>query len=73
MFPPILFESCAVYDGTQTTPVFFKYCPSFKSCAVYDGTQTAPVFVSTLPWFESCAVYDGTQTKSTLWNDTLQV
>ena len=59
---PYKFESCAVYDGTQTPDLVDVQFPMFESCAVYDGTQTViAAAIVDLP-FESCAVYDGTQT-----------
>ena len=36
----MLFESCAVYDGTQTATTLHVNTRLFESCAVYDGTQT---------------------------------
>ena len=35
-----MFESCAVYDGTQTQRLSARTQFQFESCAVYDGTQT---------------------------------
>ena len=35
------FESCAIYEDTQTTAWEFKISDLFESCAVYEGSQCA--------------------------------
>ena len=35
-----VFESCAVYDGTQTKSLMHSLTAGFESCAVYEGAQT---------------------------------
>lgn len=54
-----LFESCAVYDGTQTQARGKTEYSLFESYAVYVGSQTHECAGRTARLFESCAVYVG--------------
>lgn len=56
-----MFESCAVYEGAQTSFANKYTRISFESCVVYNGTQTRPLSSTTPSLFESCAIYKGAQ------------